>query len=275
MIRRKILTQEVRITGINFPGRESTIVFTPRRTPGWYLRAFDKKNNQMHRIPINYRIAICKTGRISIAKYDSEIPCWEHIGPLRYLGIDNIEVHMEKGNCSWPPYFTTKQYYEKLSPYLKETNEEIGFTQNLYNVNKSHSKKKEVFVKIDKARDCSLTIRAGWPGSNEKEKKFLINSDFEKILLEEIFPARPQGYPHYRYYFARLAEIFGWKNVNSISWLKNSESIEKMSEEWFNHRVLDMLGAMSLKSHCFLLSANVVSHFAGHKLDLAAIKDAC
>ncbi len=270
MITRKILKQKVSITGTNFLGKESTIVFSPVNVKGWYLKAIDKKNNQMYRVPIDYKIASCKTGRISITKYNSEITCWEHIGPLRYAGIDSIEIYLEKG--SWPPYFTTKELYDQLLPYLIETNEKIHFAKTLYNTEKYHNKNKKVFTKINKSHSFSLTVRAGWPGLKEKQETFIFDDNFQKILLEKIFPARPQGYPHYRYYFAKVIKKLGWKNFYKVSWLKETNNIEKTSDEWFYHRVLDNLGALSLGHHKFLLSIHGITHFAGHKIDMGAME---
>lgn len=267
-IKQKILKKSVTITGKDYWGRTAWIKFSPSNRPGWWWKT---KNGL---VPINHKIAEKRRGQITLCSGFESLPIWEHIGVLRFLGFDQMEVEAS----SWAPYDGSALiYYEHLIDKIEVTGKNIPLVRITEEIKSTYDpKKRNGYLKISPTlpdgkgiTDLCLNVEAGWPPlSNIKETIFA--SD-EKYLLN-ILGVKAQGYPHYLYNVARLAESFGWPHFKNLTWLQD-HGPEETAKLFFKHRVLDLLGCMSLSHHEYLPAVYVESSFAGHEVDLIAIKE--
>ena len=276
-MKKKTLMGTVIVTGNSFTSNAfASITFTPTKEPGWYLQTKEGL------VPINSRIAYCKKGRIVISAFGTTINVWEHIGALRFMGISNVIVSIPKETKSkpyWPPYLGgAGAYYRELRSSIIETDEEIQFIKPSINCHWSYPSRRNGFTAVNQDDCFSIKAKSGWTPLQTTEKTIkLLDENFQTLLTNEIFTARPQGYPHWAYYVAYCAEIFGWGNFHYISWLKDAKSfgqLQQLQQEWENHRLQDVLGAASLAHHDFLPYCRIHTEFGGHQSDVAAIKTA-
>ncbi len=276
-MKRVILTKQVDITGPNFFGFKSTIRFVPLDEPGWFLIKRDQNRKIIEKIPIDYRIASYLKGRINLKYENIAIPVWEHIGALRFSGIDCVGVEMLNGS-KWPPYLGgAGLYYKKLSEpgNLKITNEEIPVINVKQDFSWMYSADSDRSVSISKgdSKRLVLDVSTQWKPFPRKTERLIIDQEIILFLIKVVFPSKPQGYPKSRFYFASLASFFGWPNLNYISW-PNDYTINKIvSYDWWLHRVQDLLGDLSLADHLALPVGYVHSFDGGHLADLTVVKN--
>ena len=283
------LIETVTVTGPDFFGRNSSITFTPTATPGWYLETEDQSfiaypdgsschvGTSKKFCPIDHRIAQSKPLTIQISFGTTVVNNWEHIGVLRFMGIDGIKVSMPKGQ-KWPPYLGgAGAYYEKISRFLRIQKEELP-TIDVKKENGWHYKKRVgSYVEIDEAGPDSLlrlNVIAEWKPLPKHSAEIIVDEKLRQFLIDKILPSKPQGFPFSRHSLAKVASRFGWPNIDNISWRKNFSKDEEVSYWWWLHRVQDLLGTLSLCSNTHLPIGKVLSKNAGHKADLIVIKKA-
>ena len=114
-----------------------------------------------------------------------------------------------------------------------------------------------------------VKVEISYKGLGDTKLEYEFPKDL--ISLQEIFEAKTQGWPMWRYHFCRffLAKL-GWPHLNAITWPQQF-SREDALRQFALHRVGDLLGALSLASHDALPSCVVTSRFAGHEADLGAL----
>lgn len=273
-MKKMILTKTVDVVGHNFFGFKSTIRFVPLDEPGWFLIKRDKNGAIIKKIPINYKIAFCLKGRIQLKYEDLEINIWEHIGVLRFLGIDCVGVEMIRGS-KWPPYLGgAGSYYKQLAKYLSITNEEIPIIKVKQDSSWMYSADSDRSIYISKgdSQKLILDVSAKWKPFRRKTERLIINQEVITFLINCVFSAKPQGYPMSRFYFAKFASFLGWPNLNYISWA-NKENESDIPHFWWLHRVQDLLGGLSLADHFALPVGYVNSFDAGHLADVTVVKN--
>lgn len=267
-IKQQILKETVLISGKDYWGRSAWIKFSPSVRPGWWWKTKEGV------IPINHKIAEKKHLQISLCSGSEFIAVWEHIGVLRFFGFDHVEVE----SSPWPPYDGSALiYYEHLKDKFILSGSNIPWVMITEDVKSAYDpNKRDGYVKISpvlpgdrKVADLCLNVEAGWPPLHNI-KGTVFASDQEYLL--SILGVKAQGYPHYLYGVAKIASRLGWPHFNQLTWLKD-HGPEKTAELFFSHRVLDLLGCMSLCSHQYLPVGYVESRFAGHEVDLIAVKE--
>jgi hypothetical protein len=273
-MKRIILTDEVTIEGPSFLGNNSRITFTPAGEPGWFMIVRGK--NVKHKIPINHKIASCLKGRIQLSFGNVVINTWEHIGMLRFLGIDGVCVEI-KYNESWPPYLGgAGSYYELISKHLKLTGDHLpqikGSTNVLYKY-KSGLKRYESYIENGETNILELDVFTEWHPFPIYNRMMVINEITQPFLLENVINSKPQGYPNSRFYLSKFISLFGWPNHNYIAWQKDFETDKDVAYAFWLHRVQDLLGGLSLASHTALPTGLVVSYNGGHEGDLYVVKN--
>jgi len=274
-----ILTKEVTVFGPNLFGLKTGVNFVPLNEPGWFLIKRDKNKNIIKKAPIDYKIAFCLKGRIQLRHDGIIVNIWEHIGILRFLGIDEIGIEMVDG-CKWPPYLGgASLYYQKLRPYLKVTRGYIPkvAVKNNFTWTYPNDSKRFVSLKTRVNHELTLIISSQWKPFCRYEETLtlnsdMINEDFMDFLINKVLPSKPQGYPGYNYYAIKVFSILGWPNLKYISWPHDYCNTDKLSYDWWLHRVQDLLGDLSLVSHVALPIGQVCSYDGGHMADLMAIK---
>lgn len=266
MIRKK-LKKEVTIRGINIFLQNASITFLPAGKQGWYLRTLTHGN-----VPIDHRIARHREARIQLHCGDTTLNIWEHIGALRFLGIDEVVVVVHN---KWPPFLGgMKGYYPE---FLKEgVLEECGI---LPTIKPLQYRDYETFnhvlasTKISPADTLELQVWARWGTLPWYKEHFVM----EKIPLdqwEEIWNSVPQGWLRGRNALLSLGVRLLKKNVSeNIAWIKNFKTLEETSRAWGYHRVQDIFGCLSLCSHIALPAMQFNSYCAGHREDLVIVKE--
>jgi hypothetical protein len=273
-MKRKILTDEVTIEGPSFLGNKSRITFTPAEEPGWFMIV--RGRNATHKIPINHKIASCLKGRIQLSFGDVAINTWEHIGMLRFLGIDGVCVEI-KNNESWPPYLGgAGSYYEKISKHLKLTADHLpqikGKANILYKY-KNNPERSVSFVDNGKTNTLELDVSAKWHPFPFYTRTMVIDEITQWFLLENVINSKPQGYPKSRFYLSKFISFFGWPNHNYIAWPRDFDTDEDVAYAFWLHRIEDILGGLSLASHIALPTGLVISVNGGHEGDLYVVKN--
>ena len=195
---------------------------------------------------------------------------------MKFLGIDCVGVELIKG-CKWPPYLGgAGLYYKKISEpgNLKITSEEIPIIVVKQDSSWMYSADSDRAVSISKgdSKRLVLDISAQWKPLPRCVKRLIIDQDIMNYLLTKVFNAKPQGYPNYRFHLARIASIFGWPNLNYISWVSDYPSEKLASYQWWLHRAQDLLGDLSLADHIALPIGYVYSFDGGHLADLNCLK---
>ncbi len=269
-IYRRVLTKEVRVSGPNFLGFKSEIAFVPMDKPGWYFLVKDK-NGTEQAIPIDYKIALSKFGTIQIKYENHEMDTYEHLGVLRFLGIDGVGIR-KLSKSKWIPYLGgADAFYKQLSDYLKITGELIPRIEPKMQSEWQYPGKNR-FVQIIPSIYLRLKVSAQWEPFPRHYDSIQINEGSRDFLIEKVLPAKPQGYPSKRYHAAKIASFFGWPNFNNITWPKDLSPQEFSYQCWL-HRVQDQLGGLSLVDHMSLPTGMCMySYDAGHKGDLEALK---
>ncbi|MEK7227884.1 MAG: UDP-3-O-acyl-N-acetylglucosamine deacetylase [Patescibacteria group bacterium] len=263
-MKRKILVKKVTVTGPNFWGWESSIDFLPSEWPGWFIRTKDGN------VPIDFRIAYSKKGRLQLKKNGVTLNVIEHIIALKLLvGLDNIILVPHN---KWPPYLGGAGGYAKqLEGAWRQTDDNFQTIEpkKESTVRLNNELATEVSIKKSKVKKLSLTVHSHWKPLPSCQQTIV---EMELGFREDILYAKPQGFPAHREYLADLSSIFGWPNKKYVSWMSSYKSSMDASYDWWAHAVQDALGALALCHYQKIPVLNQVRSCAGHKQDLEAIR---
>ncbi len=261
MIRKKLI-KEITVTGKNFLRQESSITFLPAGRPGWWLRTKDKGD-----VPIDHRIARHREGRIQLHCGGTTLNVWEHIGALRFMGIDGVVVVV---NNKWPPFLGGMRGYR---PYFTQK----GVTVDdgvLPTIKPKKYDEYESFnhilssTSISPSEKLVLRVKARW-GDLPWYSEDLVIEELSDDLWEKIWNSKPQGWHKGRsLFFTLLIRLFKNLNNEEVAWIKDFPDTQSASYGWGLHRVQDILGCASLCSHIALPIMLYGSYLAGHKEDL-------
>ncbi len=263
-IQRKKLIEPVIIPGMNFNGKSSSITFSPYDKPGWW---WDTKYNGF--VPIDYRIARYKKGRIQLFVPGEVFNILEHLNPLRFDGIDGVAIRMDNNN--WPPYYVAAQYLKYFDGKTKKTGEYIPTITVRGDYHYSSSNHLLSEVQIKRSDDFSLFVLSKW--EDLPQNGILLDAEtlFDKKFLKHVFEAKPQGLSN-RKVFAKIWQLFGWPHMKNVAWKSDFDSKEDASYAWWLHAVQDALGEISLASHEALPVGSFFRFKVGHKQMLEGVK---
>lgn len=259
---RLILKDKVLVSGPNYWGKDSYIEFIPYEKNGWYWETPSGV------IPISFRIAQHKFGRITLCDPNSDhcLNIYEHIGVLRFLGIDNVLIRSSR----WPPYDgCASLYYENIKEYLIEEGE-VEWKRIHRNSPPPNEKRHTcIFMKnYSDSVDLEVDVVAGWAPLKTRVYSFSVSKNQKYII--DCLSVKAQGYPHYFYYPAFFLKMFfGVKIADNVTWAKDFPL--NAPDLFLKHRVLDLLGGLSLYYHSGIPAGRALSVFGGHKIDLMAI----
>lgn len=271
---KKILTESVTITGkgfwggasglLEFPRKEAQITFHPYDKAGWWW-----KTKKYGDIPIDSSIAECGKSEITLRYKDEELHVWEHIGVLRFTGIDQVLIE----STPWPPYHGRAwELYEKIlkEGKLKSTNEKFLFTSIEEEIVHFYKKGfRYTMLSQTLYKEVDVSIFCQWGNLPMIQRRVSVTPEF----VEEIIQTHAQGYPSYRYPIAKLCARIGlFEHFDKVVWPKEYPSKKESALLFFEHRVADLLGALSLIDHERLPRLKVTTEFGGHKSDLMALK---
>lgn len=267
MLRKKLI-KEVTIRGKNLLRQDASITFLPAGKPGWYLRTLTHGT-----VPIDHRIARHREGRIQLHCGDTTINIWEHIGILRFFGIDGVVVIAHN---KWPPFLGgVRGYYPAFlkDGVLEEENSVLPTIKPLRHDEHQSLNGILACTEISSADSLELQVQAKW-GDLPWYKANLAMDVISSKEWYEICDSKPQGWPKGRSPLLSLAIrlLKQWTDHGNIAWIKDFKNPEDVAYAWGLHRVQDIFGCLSLCSHKALPAMKFRSYCAGHKEDLKVLK---
>lgn len=264
-----ILKKPVSVTGKGYWGRTSTLTLEPTYSPGFYWRT-------SHGVSlIRPDITEFRFRRLRLSLPPDTLEVFEHILPLWFTGITGVII-----SCtgSWPPYDgSVRPLWRDVYPHcVTDTtrtlprytvSEPVGFYYDkLRNGEKAHTW-------INPARDGRLTLKVSidYPGLGKAERTLVLP---DNTALEEVFAARPQGWPMWAHSLAKVASLARLPHRRNMCWPQDMISVEATRDEFVRHRMLDLLGGLAPLCGDGLFSGIVSSHCSGHLADWHAVKKA-
>lgn len=261
----KKLANPVIISNPDLFGRNAKISFFPVNQKGWHWQCDPNEPP----VSISADLLSFKRRRLVLAHEKYELNIFEHIGVLRWAGLDGIKICSTK----WPPYDGRSwESYQLLHRAFKETDEPVKWCTLDHTVMCSFPGVESRFTKV--IPDCEgalkLHIISEYEGIGMKE--ILIRFPASSSTLEKILKAFAPGWPSKLFYLEWLASKFGWPHLRKSLWPNCGKAKEEIIEQFAYHRALDLLGALSLIHPTRMLSGTVISYCSGHWADVQLIK---
>lgn len=260
------LQKEVTVTGHDFWGRSAWITFTPAQMPGWFWKTDEKTEP----LPITLNLVSHHKNRLVLSARDKQLHIYEHIGVLRFLGIDGVIIK----STSWPPYHgRALELWAALKTQCKESEEEIPWCTIKQSAGWPYPNTKQrrlTFIRPSRHPELNIQIVIEYPTLGRRELSVQLPRDRE-ILLQAL-GAYSQGWPLKRYAVSRLASLLGWPHHTKVTWPQEHPP-ERTLELFALHRLVDTLGAFSTVSNTQLLAGTIISERSGHKADLRTIQN--
>jgi len=267
-IKRLLLKNDVIIQGRSYWGRRTWMRFSPHPDglPGWYWRPTPGAKA----VPVTSKLVRAKLRRMEISHQGKSFQIWEHIGALRWTGLDSVIVESERPH---PPYHgRPHEKWLQLKLHCQETDEFIPWVTVKEPVRFVDPENVSRVVKIDPLKD-ERTLRAyisiDYPGLTPHKMTFELPGN----PLEPLFEWQTQGFPLWLYGVSKAAShIRLWHSHHKIEWVQEAPSREEGVRRWTVHRFIDILGALSLVSHEGLFAGHVFSHKGGHGTDVGLLQ---
>lgn len=295
MIRRRRLEKEVKVEGKNFWGLRSRLTCTPTEhgEPGWFWRPAPDEDL----VPIDVRCATVQKRRISLA-YQGErgaryLHCYEHIGVLRFTGIDGVIISVKGFPAGWPPHYGRAfELWQAISRHCKDTEEGVPWisipdatadddgrlVEGLTGIDGLWSDRSPGFTGLrpnSKEGRLTVLVRSDYPSVNRWTLYHSVANGYEELEtpdLRDCLSAYTPGFPKRLYYVSLLARFFlRWPHHGRTVWSQKHDYAETINL-WAWHRECDLLGVISLVSHTALPALHAVSYLSGHEPDLDAVK---
>lgn len=256
-----VLGKEVVVKGRDFFGRRTSVLLRPIKESGWYWQT---PSNGI--VPITPDLLLTKLRRVVLEYRGEKLEVFEHLGPLRFYGLDNLLVAPES---NWLPYDgSAGLFWKACRPYMLEVGklspfsiDPLSFSSgdkrlDYYSANTPQRELLTVSVGIDYPRLGACTIR----------------STVQHESFRELMCVKTQGWPRYYRPLAIAAGWCGWPHRHAAVWPQEHPAEVTLSL-FSKHRLLDLLGALSvLCPPGHILSGNVNSYKAGHKEDAAFVR---
>ena len=263
MLHRITLTEEVKVTGRDYFGRKAWIKFTPARQNGWWWQYHPQEKPVL----ITPEIVRYFFRRLTLCHQDYRLQIYEHIGVLRFIGLDGIII----SGSAWPPYHGRPyEIWQKLKPRCKVNQlSTIGWQTIAQPLRFNYDHRRTGFLRITPTNSCCLTadIHCNYPGVGKSELRHSVPTG----PIENAFKIKSQGWPPRYYYPSLLLSKIGWPTHYAINWPQTDDP-KKVAIHFATHRLIDLLGAFSLLGNpdC-LLAADIESECAGHEADLSLV----
>jgi hypothetical protein len=252
------LIESVVVFGRDIFGRMARIKFSPLNLPGWHWKCGSEV------IPITSDIASYNPRRITLRYKDHLLEIYEHIGALRWTGLDGVLIEASK----FPPYHgRIAELWHALRPFCEETDRSVPWVRLDKICTGTVIGNRDRSVSLSPA-DHKLAVAVILEIKGLGEKTFSCELP---MLLDEVFEAHTLGWPSRLFHFSRLAGLLGWPHHKHIEWAQEN-SCDGLLEKTCLHRTGDLLGALSLITHDHLVSGRVVSNRGGHRIDMDLLR---
>lgn len=261
---RRVLNQEVRITGPTFWGWDSTITLQPITSKeGWWWQL---PNGQI--VAISDKTLGRKRRRLVLqhGRYTLNTP--DHLLPLATV-VDGVCIVQHPGvRNSWVPYgdgsgsiflnavepCTVASHASDIRSIMREQGAEVRNAHKRVTFT-PHPSRLEITVHID------------YKGLGKHSETFVFPEDFPEVMRTPT-----QGWPPKLYRVAQLARMFGWPHINSVVWPQRHNKQETLTM-FARHRALDLLGVIAATTPTRTLVTGLYeSWYAGHKEDIALLR---
>lgn len=263
------LQNEVTVRGRDFWGRSAHITFTPAGQPGWFWRTHEKADP----VAITPQLASLGKNNIVLRHKRYRLHFYEHIGVLRFLGIDGVIIE----STPWPPYHGRSiELWEAVKEQCTADADEIrwheikrwcGFKYpEKEGLRYTHIQPKS---KQDEKYELCIEIIADYPELGEKRLVVLLPQDIEIVIAA--LAVYSQGWPPWRYHLSRAASLCGWPHHKKTTWPQKHPP-QTTIRYFAMHRLIDLLGALSMISNTELVSGQVLSCRSGHTADVHTIR---
>lgn len=264
---RLLLQKQVRIDGWGVRGyKRAHLTFTPAEKPGWFWRP----EPGAQPLPINRDVMGVKKRSVLLAHRDRELNIYEHIGCLRFSGIDGVILE----STPRPPYHG--RALEVFEPLHGECKGDGTFFDWVY---------LKTAVKADipqapwryvtatpltdgQAPGLYAKVFCAYPHLGEgKTHVFQIPGEDLTGIWKELTP----GMPRWLYRLSKWGhEVRLWRNHHCINWGRHTPPAITL-DRFIRHRFQDLLGALCLVDHLRLPAMNIESHMGGHRVDIDLI----
>lgn len=256
------LSKTVQLYGKDFLGRRAMMSFAPAPRPGWYVQA-----DRAAASSIGMENVCSKFRRLVVSKGPYRLNCYEHIAPLRWMGLANVILDLTPRT----PYFSSPfDVWKHIQPHCETDEETVVPWVTINRAFDWFYPNSQRYTKISPATEPSLKVRiiVDYPGLGKREGIFTIPP-----LNERIITVPTQGWPPSLYYLSYAASLLGWPHHDRITWAKQY-SPQVALERFIWHRLTDILGALTLIHPHRLFAGEVVSHCSGHRADIACVRQA-
>lgn len=270
MIHACTIKRSITITGKDVFGRNASITFAPIEKPGWWWKFGEQVDGSDVLLPITQNMIQVKKRRSCFCLNENTLlNVVEHITVLRMCGLDRIVI---SSDTPWPPYFTSKELIEKLSP-MRLLGYNLTWTSVISHGFFMSGNRSSTIIKLEKGVFIDAMIEYKNVGSIKK--MFNIACAYDVVNIIEI-GAKTQGWPQWYYHVAQIAQKYmQWPHVDRVAWVQKYTHDKKiLLALWLNHRILDilgMIGAMSL-TDSDIISCKFLSTRGGHKTDFKAFQ---
>lgn len=259
------LEEPVSITGPDYFGRKSNITFSPTlpHKRGFFWK-YDPVKPSIH---ISEAFASTFKRRMALTCENAMLNIYEHIGVIRWAGLDGIEI----SSSQWPPYHGRPlEIYQALFEKSVQTAHPLRWCTTSKSIQQDYpgSMKRYTALIPSEKPGLEVIIICEYPGLGKKELHYSWSQD-----LIPAFSAHSQGWPQWAYYPARIAKFFGWPHAEHIDWPQNHHE-QKTLDLFCMHRLVDLLGDISLFHSTRFFAGTIISHCSGHWADLQLAKRA-
>jgi hypothetical protein len=214
-----------------------------------------------------------KFRRIRLICPGRKLEVFEHIGILRWVGLNAIVLSSDP----WPPHFGNGlPLWEALRTHCqKDLSKTISWQTVVDPVkwvypNLRGGKKGFTQIFPVNEQKLYLDVTFSYRPYGEITVNMVLPDELDK--LEEVFKYPAQGTSAFLHKFLfRATSHFGWPKRSTITWPQD-HSKEELMRRFVLHRVLDLLGGLSLLCGEGLFAGRVVSRYSGHQADIEAAR---
>lgn len=209
-----------------------------------------------------------KPRRVCLEYHGQKLEVFEHIGVLRWFGLDGVAIE----STPWPPYHGRP--YELWEKVLEAVEEISGEHWKWFSISGSvgaahNSSLGYTEIKPHNERELYIKITSRYDGIGTEEMEFNYPEDLP--FLEIAMRAHALGWPIWTYYLSKAASVVWWPHHSKVTWLQ-----EKGPDETLRlivlHRLVDLLGPLSIAAPEGLLAAQIESFASGHRADVHALQ---
>ena len=260
------LRRSVTITGTDYFNRPASISFHPYDKAGWFWKTKDSGIQ-----PITPDLLQYRKRRLSLIYGKDELTVFEHIGALRFTGLDGILIE----SSPWPPYHgRTLELWEALNPHCKDGGKALRWYTPIHPVRCDCAGNPKRFTKIVPSQNKCLTalVAIDYPDLGEIELCHGFDGLGDASTLESIFAAKSQGWPMWLYHPSRVLQWFPRRPPHKMMTWPQEHAPHEALRLFSEHRLLDMLGGISvLVPPGGMLAGNIVSMRSGHHGDMRVV----